>query len=113
MKTLAFWSLYAGVAGLAAALVLPFVRPEWSDARAWVGAAGVLLVLAALLLRLDFGRRATRYGLNSAVLILLVLGVITFVEAVSYRHNARLDLTENRRPSFAPISRARRWPRTC
>ena len=102
MKKLAFWSLYAGVVALAAALVLPFVRPQWSDARGWVGAAGVVLVLASLLLRLDFGRRATRYGLNSAVLILLVLGVITFVEAVSYRHNTRLDLTENSRNTLAP-----------
>ena len=102
MKKLAFWSLYAGVVALAAAVVVPFVRPQWSDARGWVGAAGVLLVLASLLLRLDFGRRATRYGLNSAVLVLLVLGVLTFVEAVSYRHNARLDLTENSRNTLAP-----------
>jgi len=37
MKKLAFWLLYAGVVALAAALVLPFVRPQWSDARGWVG----------------------------------------------------------------------------
>jgi len=28
--------------------------------------------------------------------------VITFVEAVSYRHNTRLDLTENSRNTLAP-----------
>ena len=42
-----------------------------------------------------------RYGLNTAVMVLLVLGVIGFVEALSYRHNARLDLTENRRHSLS------------
>ena len=101
MKKLPFWSLYAGVVALVVAAVLPLVRPQWGDARGGVAAVGVLLVLASLLLRLDFGRRATRYGLNSAVLVLLVLGVITFVEAVSYRHNARLDLTENSRNTLA------------
>src|SRR5207244_821077 len=35
-------------------------------------------------------------------LFLRVLGVLTFVEAVSYRHNARLDLTENSRNTLAP-----------
>ena len=46
--------------------------------------------------------RTARYGINSAVMILLLLGIVAIVEAVSYRHNARLDLTENRRNSLAP-----------
>ena len=47
-------------------------------------------------------RRTTRYGFNTAVMVLLLLGIIGFVEAVSYRHNARLDLTENKRHSLSP-----------
>jgi ABC-type uncharacterized transport system involved in gliding motility auxiliary subunit len=35
-------------------------------------------------------------------MIVLMLGVIGLVEAVSYRHNWRADLTENRRYSLAP-----------
>jgi ABC-type uncharacterized transport system involved in gliding motility auxiliary subunit len=101
MRRLVFWSLYAGVVLLVVSVALPYVRAQWSDARGWIAGAGLLLVLAALVLRLDFGRRATRYGLNSAVLIVLALGLIAFVEAVSYRHHARLDLTENRRHSLS------------
>ncbi len=102
MRRLAFWSLYAGVVLLVVSVALPVVRAQWSDARGWVAGAGLLLVVASLVLRLDFGRRATRYGLNSAALIVLVLGLIAFVEAVSYRHHGRLDLTENRRNSLSP-----------
>lgn len=101
MRRLAFWSLYAGVVLLVVSVALPYVRTQWSDARGWIAGAGLLLVLASLVLRLDFGRRATRYGVNSAVLIVLALGLIAFVEAVSYRHHARLDLTENRRHSLS------------
>jgi ABC-type uncharacterized transport system involved in gliding motility auxiliary subunit len=46
--------------------------------------------------------RNTRYGVNTVVTVLLVLGVIGFVEALSARHNARVDLTENRRNSLSP-----------
>jgi ABC-type uncharacterized transport system involved in gliding motility auxiliary subunit len=70
------------VAGLV--LVLLSFLPMWRDPRATLGTRGV------------------RYGLNTAVAVLLVIGVIGVVEALSYRHNARLDLTENRRHSVSP-----------
>ena len=68
--------------------------------------AGLVLVLLSFVPRLvearaAFGERTVRYGLNTAVMVLLVLGVIGFVEALSYRHNARIDLTENRRHSLS------------
>jgi ABC-type uncharacterized transport system involved in gliding motility auxiliary subunit len=43
-----------------------------------------------------------RYGVNTTVTILLVIGVIGFVEALSYRHSTRVDLTENKRHSLSP-----------
>jgi len=46
--------------------------------------------------------RATRYGLNAAILVVLILGVIVLVEAVSFRHSYRIDLTENKRWSLSP-----------
>src|SRR6266851_4276285 len=46
-----------------------------------------------------FGRRTARYGLNTAVMVVLLLAIVGLVEAVSFRHNARIDLTENRRHS--------------
>ena len=47
------------------------------------------------------GARSVRYGFNTLVMVVLVLGIIGVVEALSYRHNARLDLTENRRHSLS------------
>jgi ABC-type uncharacterized transport system involved in gliding motility auxiliary subunit len=101
-RTVAVAAGWAGLVALVVAVSLPSIRAEWAGARVWVAAAGGLLLLASAALRLDYGRRVTRYGLNTLVLILLVIGLIAFVEAVSYRHNARLDLTENRRNSLSP-----------
>jgi gliding motility-associatede transport system auxiliary component len=102
------WAGYVGIAVLVAGAILPFLgRPQWYSARWWVGGAGLVLVLASLVgrvgdLRLVFARRTARYGVNTAVMIVILVGIIGLVEAVSYRHNARLDLTENKRHSLSP-----------
>jgi ABC-type uncharacterized transport system involved in gliding motility auxiliary subunit len=111
MKRVGDWVSYAGLVLLALAVVAT-LRPQWwpeslDRFRAAFFVGGIVLVLASFLfrardLRGTLGHRSTRYGFNSAVMILLVLGVIGFVEALSYRHNARLDLTENRRHSLSP-----------
>jgi ABC-type uncharacterized transport system involved in gliding motility auxiliary subunit len=99
--------LVLGLIGLAAAAVLRQYRPSWTAAWPAVLIVGGLLVLLGLYasfpsLRGVLGRRAARYGLNALVMVLLILGVIAMVEAVSYRHNWRVDLTENKRNSLAP-----------
>ena len=96
-----------GTVLLAAGAGLWFARPQWEIPRAaalLLGAACLLFAVYANFgaLREFFSRRAARYGVNVGVMILLVLGVIALVEAVSYRHNWRLDLTENRRHSLSP-----------
>jgi ABC-type uncharacterized transport system involved in gliding motility auxiliary subunit len=106
------WAGYLGIAVLAAAALLPFLPPKWTPAaanRVWWGLiiAGILLVLASFIGYIKdprgvLGRRTTRYGFNTAIMVLLLLGIIGFVEAVSYRHNARLDLTANKRHSLSP-----------
>jgi ABC-type uncharacterized transport system involved in gliding motility auxiliary subunit len=65
------------------ALVLLSFLPQWRDPRA------------------TLTRRSVRYGANTAVAVVLVIGVIGVVEALSYRHSARIDLTENRRHSLS------------
>ncbi len=107
MRRLLDWAGYAGLALLAAAALLPFARPAWASQRWVLAAAGAVLVLVSLLgrpgnLRTVLAGRTARYGVNTAVMIVLLLGIIGLVEAVSYRHNARLDLTENRRHSLSP-----------
>ena len=98
---------YLGLAVLVVAAILPFLRPEWARLRWTLVAAGVLLVLASLLARVeDFrglvGRRTMRYGVNTAVAVALVLGATVVVQALSFRHSARWDLTENKRFSLSP-----------
>ena len=107
MKRLLDWLGYIGIAALVAAVLLPFWRPEWQRARWALVVVGIGLVLISLLVYARavggvFGRRTARYGLNTAVMIVLVLAIVGLVEAVSFRHNARLDLTENRRHSLSP-----------
>ena len=99
-------AFYLGLVALAAAVAQPFALP--AQTRLWwplviAGAVLVLLSLAPRLIaaRASLGHRTVRYGLNTALMVLLVVGVIGFVEALSYRHNARFDLTENRRHSLS------------
>jgi ABC-type uncharacterized transport system involved in gliding motility auxiliary subunit len=107
MQRLATPALVLGLIGLAAGGVLRQYRPSWTAA--WPAAliVGGLLLLFALYAsfpsaRAVWGRRTTRYGLNALVMIVLILGVIALVEAVSYRHNWRVDLTENKRHTLSP-----------
>ncbi|MGH7323660.1 MAG: GldG family protein [Candidatus Rokuibacteriota bacterium] len=106
MKRALDWAGYVGIVLLVGAVLLPFARPEWTRVRWGLVIAGVVLVVLSLLVHLKMGGllsgRTARYGINTAVAVVLLLGIIGFVEAVSYRHNARLDLTENKRFSLAP-----------
>jgi ABC-type uncharacterized transport system involved in gliding motility auxiliary subunit len=101
------WGGYFGIAVLAFGAILPFVRPEWSRFRWIFLAVGILLVLLSLLARVEdyrslLGRRSMKYGANTAVAVALILGATVVVQALSYRHNARWDLTENKRFSLSP-----------
>ena len=49
-------------------------------------------------------RRRTAYGLNTVLAVLLLLAIVTLVEALSYTHNRRFDLTEGSRQSLADQS---------
>jgi|SRR5262245_4665757 len=113
MKRVLDWAGYVGLAALAALALLRWTRSTWLTGTAgtwlWWGllVVGVVLVLASLAVHLGSFRgmmrtRSARYGLNTAVMVLLLLGVIGIVEAVSYRHNWRTDLTQNKRFSLAP-----------
>ena len=101
------WGGYFGIAVLAFGAILPFVRPEWNRFRWIFLAVGILLVLLSLLARVEdyrslLGRRSMKYGVNTAVAVALILGATVVVQALSYRHNARWDLTENKRFSLSP-----------
>jgi gliding motility-associatede transport system auxiliary component len=107
VRRLADVAFYLGLVALAAAVIQPFALP--TQGRFWrpLVATGIVLVVLSSLpwlagLRQKLGARTMSYGLNAAVSILLILGVVGFVEALSARHSARLDLTENKRRSLSP-----------
>jgi ABC-type uncharacterized transport system involved in gliding motility auxiliary subunit len=107
MRRLADVTFYLGLLALAAAVVQPWALP--AQGRFWwplVGAGIVLVALSALPwlagARHRMGARTMSYGLNAVVSIVLVLGVVSFVEALSARHSKRFDLTENKRRSLSP-----------
>src|SRR3989442_2924905 len=107
------WAGYVGIAALAVLALLNWTRsPLLQGPRGpWLWwtllVLGVVLVLASLLvhaggLRTALAGRTGRYGVNTAVMVILLLAIIGIVEVVSARHSARLDLTENRRHSLSP-----------
>jgi ABC-type uncharacterized transport system involved in gliding motility auxiliary subunit len=108
LRRLADRAFYPGIAALAAAIAQQWVFPTRFGNLRWpLIVAGVVLLAISLLPRLidsrgSVGARTVRYGVNTAVTVILVVGVITVVEALSFRHNARVDLTENRRHSISP-----------
>jgi len=107
MRRLADVAFYLGLLALAAAVAQPWALP--TQGRFWwplVGAGIVLVALSALPwlagARHRMGARTMSYGLNALISIVLVLGVVSFVEALSARHSKRFDLTENKRRSLSP-----------
>jgi ABC-type uncharacterized transport system involved in gliding motility auxiliary subunit len=108
----AFWAglllvAAAIVQGLGARFNWTVIGAQWN--RFWwpLVIAGVALILLSFLPqwrdpRATLGARTVRYGFNSLLSVLLVIGVFGVVEAISYRKNARVDLTESRRHSLSP-----------
>ena len=100
---------YVGIALVLATWILSYARPGWFTSARWWTLLGIgaALVLASLFARVEdyrdlFGRRGMRYGVNTAVAVALVLGATVVVQALSFRHSARWDLTENKRYSLSP-----------
>jgi ABC-type uncharacterized transport system involved in gliding motility auxiliary subunit len=108
MDRLATPALFLGLGGVVAGFILQNYRPSWTKVWPALLIAGGLVLLFGLYasfasnVRRALAGRATRYGLNAAVLVVLIIGVIALVEAVSYRHSYRVDLTENKRWSLSP-----------
>ncbi|OGK78171.1 MAG: hypothetical protein A2X52_22895 [Candidatus Rokubacteria bacterium GWC2_70_16] len=91
---------------LGAGAVVLFV--PWLERLRWAlviaGAAFLLLslVLNAGQVGRALGHRSARYGAGLGAMVLLALGVVVLANALSVRHSARWDLTENKRHSLSP-----------
>ncbi len=70
---------------------------------AWIGwVVGLLCLMVYVAGSLKgikdyFKERSTRYGANAVILVLLILGILVFVEAISARHSIQFDLTASKR----------------
>jgi ABC-type uncharacterized transport system involved in gliding motility auxiliary subunit len=72
---------------------------------AWL-IAGAALIVTHLLLRFEditrrVGRRQMKYGANTAVLVLVTLAILGFVNYLAFRHTKRWDLTKGQRYSLS------------
>ncbi len=73
--------------------------------RPWL-VGGVALILVHLILRWEdvFGRlghRQVKYGTNSVIIVLVVLGILGFVNYLAANNTVRWDLTKNQRYSLS------------
>jgi ABC-type uncharacterized transport system involved in gliding motility auxiliary subunit len=87
-----------GLAVIAAAVISWSVRGVWSPTQ-WIAViAGVVLIIASLAvkaseIRTSLGRRSTRFGMNSAVSVLFLVGILAFVNYLGAQHVKRVDMT--------------------
>ncbi len=103
-----FGKRYCSYIGLAGLICLALSGITWlvqmrfstfASFFAIIGFIGVLIYLIGDFKHLlaQFSKRSVKYGTNVTIMILVVLGIAIFVEAISSQHSIRFDLTRNQR----------------
>jgi ABC-type uncharacterized transport system involved in gliding motility auxiliary subunit len=90
-----------GLAIIAAAVISYSVRSIWSTYQTIAVILGGVLVVASLAVKTDeirsgLGRRSSRFGINSAVSVLFLLGILVFVNYLGAQHVKRVDTTSEK-----------------
>ncbi|HLQ77906.1 MAG TPA: GldG family protein, partial [Terriglobia bacterium] len=90
-----------GLAIIAAALITYSTRGVWSMYQTIATVAGGLLVVTSIALKMGeiqagLQRRSTKYGINSATTVILVLGILAFVNYLGAQHSKRVDMTSEK-----------------
>src|SRR5262245_52661568 len=92
-----------------AALALKMFRPEWVLYRN-IGAAigGVFFLLSLYFerqsLKTFFSARATKHGINSVVMVLMVLAIVILANWIVARHPWKYDTTKNKSFSLSSLT---------
>src|SRR5215470_18015687 len=87
-----------GLAVIAGALIAYSVRSVWSVYQTIAVVLGAALIVASLVVKADeiragFGRRSARFGINSAVSVFFLIGILAFVNYLGAQHVKRIDTT--------------------
>jgi ABC-type uncharacterized transport system involved in gliding motility auxiliary subunit len=87
-----------GVAIIAAVLISYSVRMVWNSYHTIALALGAVLLVVALAakfkdIRAGLGRRSARFGINSATSVVLLIGILAFVNYLGAQHVKRVDMT--------------------
>src|SRR2546430_1914630 len=90
-----------GLAIIAAAVISYSVRSIWSVYQTVAVVLGGLLIVASLALktaeiRRNLGRRSARFGINSAVSVVFLVGILAFVNYLGAQHVKRVDTTSEK-----------------
>src|SRR4029450_3316706 len=91
------------------ALATKLARPEWklySNIATYLGIAFFLVSLyfERASLKGFFSARSTKYGFNSVVMILLMLGLVVIANWVVARHPLKYDSTKNKTFSLSSLT---------
>jgi len=87
-----------GFAIIAAALISYSVRSIWETYQTIAVVAGGLIVVASFAvkfreIRTTLGGRSARFGINSATSVLLLIGILVFVNYLGAQYAKRVDMT--------------------
>jgi ABC-type uncharacterized transport system involved in gliding motility auxiliary subunit len=87
-----------GLAIVAAALISYSVRSIWSPYQTIAIVLGAVLIVASLAakggeIRARLGRRSARFGINSAVSVVFLIGILALVNYLGAQHVKRIDMT--------------------
>src|ERR1044071_748178 len=90
-----------GLAIIAAAIISYSIRSIWTGYQTDAVIIGGVLVVASLALkaaeiRTTLGRRASRFGINSAASVLFLIGILAFVNYLGAQHVKRVDTTSEK-----------------
>src|SRR5262245_43476924 len=98
-----------GLAIIAAALITYSIRSIWTPYQTAAVVAGGRLAVASWTAKFEetrasLGRRSTRFGINSATSVFLLLGVLAMVNYLGAQHQKRFDLTTEKLNSLSEQS---------
>src|SRR5260370_39983420 len=87
-----------GLVIIAAAIISWSVRGNWSVYHYIAAVVGGLLFVVSVALKADelrtkLGRRSARFGINSATSVVLLVGILAFVNYLGAQHVKRVDTT--------------------